>query len=83
MSLLKMRRECTVTHDAVKSSLFHRGSSCFVNFKLVFIKDQFVWLSNIVANVELYFKLKEYILPHVETENCLSRKNTLPFAVSR
>ena len=45
---------------------FHRRSSCFV--KLVFIKNQVVWLSNIVANVKLYFKLKEYIVPHVETE---------------
>ena len=69
MSLLKLTRECTVTHDALESYLFHRGSSCFV--KLVFIKDQFVWLNgNIVANVKLYFKLKEYILPHVETEKC-------------
>jgi len=68
MFLLKMTRECSVTHDAVESYLFHRGSSCFV--KLVFVKDQFVWLSNIVANVKLYFKLKEYVLPHVETEKC-------------
>jgi len=44
------------THNAVESYLLHRGSSWFV--KLVFIKDQFV---------KLYFKLKEYILPHVET----------------
>ena len=34
----------------------------------MFIKDQVVWLSNIVANVQLYFKLKGYIFPHVETE---------------
>ena len=25
---------------------------------------------NIVANVKLYFKLKKYILPQVETEKC-------------
>ena len=35
-----------------------------------FIKDQFVWLSNIVANAKLYFKLKKYILPPVENEKC-------------
>ena len=35
---------------------------------LVFLKNQVVWLSNIVANVKLHFKLKEYIVPHVETE---------------
>jgi len=68
MSLLKLTRECTVTHDGVESCLFLRGSSCFV--KQVFMKDQFVWLSNIVANVKLYFMLKKYILPHVETEKC-------------
>ena len=28
------------------------------------MKDQFVWLGNLVAKV--YFKLKKYILPHVE-----------------
>ena len=36
--------------------------------KLVFVKDQVIWLSSIVANVQLYFKLKGYIFPHVETE---------------
>ena len=31
------------------------------------MKDQFVWFDNIVAKV--YFKLKKYVLPRVETEN--------------
>ena len=61
--------------------VFHRRSSSFV--KSVFIKDQVVWLSNIVANVQLYFKLKGYIFPHVETEELYLGKNTLPFPVSR
>ena len=74
MSLLKLTRECTVTHDAVKSYFFDTGSSCFV--KLFFIKDRFVWLSNIVANVKLYFHT-------MKLKNALSRKNTLRFAVSR
>ena len=68
MSVLKLTRDCSVAHDAMESYLFHRGLSCFV--KLVFIKDQLVWLSNIGANVKLYFNLKKYILPHVETEKC-------------
>ena len=45
-----------------------KGSGCFVT--LVFIKDQVVWVRNIEANVKLYFKLKECILLHVETEKC-------------
>ena len=39
-------------------------------------EDQVVWLSNIVANVQLYFKLKGYKFPHVETEELCVGKYT-------
>ena len=44
----------------------------FIEDQVVFIKDQFVWLSNIVGNVNLdiKFQVKEILLPHVETEKC-------------
>ena len=81
MPLLKLTRKCTVTHDDVKSCLFHRGLSCSV--KQVFIKDQFVWLSNIVANVKLISSERNMYSHMLKLKSALSRKNTLPFTVSR
>ena len=54
----------------VWKAIFSIEDQVFLLIISKFWSDQFVWLSNIVADVEWYFKLKKYILPHVESEKC-------------